>query len=479
MQMPPPFRPPAIPQSVSSRMIKDTDWMEVKTDVGSCFWHNKRTGESTWIVPKEVKAAMSAPPVPKLDAKRLKMLERAKASGAVIAPKYAALVGAGPKALTYGAKKARNARGEDEPEDVDVTFTEDDINEDIHSGINTDSKQVASSDLKKKDKEDQFRDMLRQHKVHEFSRYEKEVSKFQTDERYLAVPASQRRAIFEEYCTSLGRVHQESKQSRKRQHSSEHASAHKRHEMGVDTNECCSDVSHAEDVFKAVLHERVTRSDIPFSDIPQSDARTQGVDRVRQEELYRLHIKMLRRAEGLKREAEQRGRHVTKETKYRQQEAGAAEALAHFSTLLAETVRDAKLTWSEAWPVLLEDPQGRATNPLLDKGEAEQAFHKRRETLMTSARQDFVEMVKEMAHKRPEDVARMLDQPLETVDHELEELMREDDRYKKLPWEMRRQAWDMARREIADTLRVTDPGNSTVEVVGEGKETEEDKDKDE
>jgi hypothetical protein len=463
MQVTPGFnRPPIAPQSVASKMIKGTDWMEVKTNVGSCFWHNKRTGESTWVLPKEVKTAMSEPPVPKLDAKRLKMLERAKASGAVIAPKYAALVGAGPKALTDGRGKAGNFRNgvQDEDEDVDVTFTEDDINEGIHHGGNKESTPKVIKDLK--DTQNQFYEMLRQHNVHEFSRYEKEVSKFQTDERFLAIPASQRRSMFEEYCTMLGRSNQESSRSRKRQY---------RETTYVDRNQE-KDAGHGEDAYKAVLHERITQSDIPFSAIPQSDSRTQGVCRSRQEELYKLHVKTLRRAEDLRRQAERRGRHLTREIEDRQQEAGVMEAMAHFVALLAESVRDARLSWSEAWPVLLEDPQGRATNPLLDKVEAEQAFYKRIEALRITARNDFVEMVKEVADKRAEGFVCLLNHPLEIVGHELEELVREDGRYVRLPVDMRQEAWDTARRELNHNAKAAPMQELEGTVEGEEKKDE-------
>jgi len=92
-----PQRPPQYqPRPVSSKPITGTDWLEVTNDNGTKFWHNTKTSQGVWQKPAEVVKAARAPPP--LDAAKLKMLERARASGAVIAPEYKA-AGKGDKNL--------------------------------------------------------------------------------------------------------------------------------------------------------------------------------------------------------------------------------------------------------------------------------------------------------------------------------------------------------------------------------------------
>lgn len=61
-----------------------TDWLEVVCDDGKKYYHKPQTDETTWHVPAEVEAKLKL----KLDPVRAKMLERARAMGAQLAPEY-------------------------------------------------------------------------------------------------------------------------------------------------------------------------------------------------------------------------------------------------------------------------------------------------------------------------------------------------------------------------------------------------------
>ncbi|PSC72075.1 pre-mRNA-processing 40C isoform X1 [Micractinium conductrix] len=101
------------PVPVSSERIAGTEWLEVLCDDGKRYWHNPKSEETTWTVPKQVEAKKKM----QLDPAKAKMLERARAMGALVAPEFAE--------GGDGAGGAAAAAAVDE--DDDVFFTEDDI----------------------------------------------------------------------------------------------------------------------------------------------------------------------------------------------------------------------------------------------------------------------------------------------------------------------------------------------------------------
>jgi hypothetical protein len=64
--------------------VAGTDWLEVVCDDGKKYYHNPKSGETSWHVPPEVESKQKL----KLDPVKAKMLERARAMGAQLAPEY-------------------------------------------------------------------------------------------------------------------------------------------------------------------------------------------------------------------------------------------------------------------------------------------------------------------------------------------------------------------------------------------------------
>ncbi|KAL4853106.1 Pre-mRNA-processing protein 40C [Chlorella vulgaris] len=95
------------PVPVSSERVAGTEWLEVVCDDGKKYYHNTGSGETSWQVPPAVEAKQRL----RLDPVRAKMLERARAMGAQLAPEYRD--GGGGSAAA--------------DEDDDVTFTEEDL----------------------------------------------------------------------------------------------------------------------------------------------------------------------------------------------------------------------------------------------------------------------------------------------------------------------------------------------------------------
>lgn len=328
-------------------------------------------------MPSEIKAAGRAP-FP-LNAAKLKMLERAKASGAVIAPAYAALAGKAPLALTY--------------DDVDVTFTEDEI-----SAPRSSTKKRSASEMGapqtgddspaialRDDPETAFKALLQELGVHAFSRFEKEIKKLEKEQRFLALPSERRRAVFEEYCSQLGQFKAKTSELKVPE---KETLGHRKPKAAKLTG------SSEEQTFTALLQERVSNTHTSFARLAEDfgeDERFLGVrDPHRRESLFAQHLEALRRAQEARDRAERRGDRELHLATERQRQAGVADANANFRTLLAEAVHDVESSWAVAWPRLQRDAQGRATNPLLDLRTAEKLYEEHLEGLKARAVEEAV-----------------------------------------------------------------------------------------
>jgi len=410
------------PRPVSSKPITGTDWLEVTNDNGTKFWHNTKTSQGVWQKPADVIKAARAPPP--LNAAKLKMLERARASGAVIAPEYKA-AGKGDKNLlllegrklnagskAQGGNKGNSevdtqepsAKKEEEEEEFDVTFTEEDV-----EGVQIENKIKAKEDyqterttaplppptgppppcVEEKDAaiEAEFRALLKENAIHGFSRYEKELPKLQLDPRFGAlVPPERRRAVFEDYCSKVG-VDTKSEEPKTTQQKKQvlakggYNRAAGSHAVGgnVGASYDSARKKAAEDAFKALLQERVVRPDVRWYRIKEDlkkDSRFASTDlsEQRKEDIFTAHIDSLRKAEEARERAARRTHYAQHAGEERQRKAAAVAAEENFQALLGEAIRDPEAQWESTWQILQRDPQGRATNPMLDKNIAERMF---------------------------------------------------------------------------------------------------------
>lgn len=291
------------------------------------------------------------------------MLARARASGATVAPQYAG---------DSNVARGRDAEQDDVDED-DVFFTEEDIaGEEEKSDPSTlaaqkqgstSPKALAEAEASRRiDPVAAFEELLREKGVNGFSRYERELPKLQPDPRFKSLPASQRRQIFEKYCARAG---QEAK---------------KRADHPVTARSVAARSAEeklAEDAFRALLQECVTRSSVSWKHVEGEllkDPRATGVPAERRESLFLAHRGVLQRVEDARERADRRAKYEMHAAEERQRHAGEADALMNFRTLLAEAVHDARESWTECLPRLQQDPQGRALHPLLDKLAAENLF---------------------------------------------------------------------------------------------------------
>ena len=245
---------------VGSKPVAGTAWHEVRTDTGHTYWFNPTSQESRWEIPDDVRharegvdrtqeerrtgdrvdtaggnrdgekgARRKAPVV--VDEKTMAAMRRAKANGAVLAPEYEALLAkelaeqlarekskkkkkkSGDDKMAKRNKKrmdshtagrdgrggdegAAQAAGRDVTGEFDVEFDEEDIIGD---------EQGEGGGWSREKIEEGFRELLRQHGVHEFSRFEMVERKIGGDPRFVAVADGQRRkTLFEEFCAGLG-----------------------------------------------------------------------------------------------------------------------------------------------------------------------------------------------------------------------------------------------------------------------------------
>ena len=363
-------------------------------------------------MPQEVRAAKNAPPP--LDPAKLKMLERARAAGAVIAPEYEAIIREREAGKTGGAlmlkerkkkKKMKNDGDDDdgdnnkgkkedkgpveeeEEEEFDATFTEEDIVgaapgpvSDGGAGKNkkTANKRAMDTTTRSSEEEQEmkFNELLAEKGIHAFSRYEKEVVKLQGDVRFEGIQANKRRELFEKYCSTAGIGPGTGTGTGGRRTGKEENDGKEATTTIVDKK--------GEAAYRALLQERITRSDIRWhtarDDILASDDRFTALaatpaGRRRQEDLFRSHIDALRRAEDAKYKAMRQNTHVQRDAEQRKRQAGAADAERQFSVLLTETIKDTLVEWREAWEQLQRDPQRRASSEYLDRETAKRLFY--------------------------------------------------------------------------------------------------------
>ena len=68
----------------AAERVAGTDWLEVVCDDGKRYYFHSQSQETSWHVPPEVAAKQAL----RLDPAKARMLERARAMGAQLAPEY-------------------------------------------------------------------------------------------------------------------------------------------------------------------------------------------------------------------------------------------------------------------------------------------------------------------------------------------------------------------------------------------------------
>ena len=347
--------------------------------------------------------------------------------------------------------------GGDDGDEFDATFTEEDTRRAFHH-VPLDPQPPPpppshqQGDLKGRTAaETAFRCLLVELGIHGFSRYERELPKLQTDPRFAALPPDQRRAIFESYCTKIGQT----KKKQAQQHTTKKGPS--------------SDNTAIEASFKALLQERVVRSDARWQhdtnvELKDDDQRWRGLSLERREALFNSHVDALWKMEEGRKEAHRRAQHEEMAAKERKKVAGEADAAYNFSALLAEAIRDPGADWSSSWPRLQQDPQGRASHPLLHPQTAERHFNKHVAALTEQAMGGFIELLVE--HR-----ASLLssNEWSRDVSDTVESLVGQEVRFQKLPAQLRPEAWRLYRQDDLNEIRsqVRDVVSRDVEKVGE------------
>jgi len=388
--------PGAVPmQPVASRPIPGTRWLEVKTNLGHIYYYCQDTQVSVWEKPKEVEEVERAEKKklqqPRIDAKTLQALKRAKAHGAKLAPEYEALLASDGGSDEDRRKKKNKKRigsekvqreddlqkrkkvEESVTEEFDVTFDEEDIVSEEEEGERVD----AGAGVSVEQAEMEYKELLQELGIHGFSRFEKEVEKMEHDGRFLAVKDSKRRrVIFDEFCAETARM------ARGKTASTSRADA--------------GDSKDDTDAFKALLQEKVLQSESSWQDIvhvlEKDDRYTSVASESHKRELFRNHRRVLEKVEYAKRAADRRMAKDIEAAEHRKQQSNRADAVNNFKALLAELVRNPVATWDDELSNLKQDPQNRASNPALDDVVAKNLFESHIKSLYEASKKCVVEL---------------------------------------------------------------------------------------
>lgn len=217
--------------------------------------------------------------------------------------------------------------------------------------------------------------------------------------------------------------------------------------------------------YRALMQEKGVSGKSRWSkmkDAMSDDARYQAVPKPEREQLFRQYVSELQDAEqqlrkeererlALEREMQLRMKQDEEEAERRQRRAAHSDAIAAFQALLGEAVKDPDAMWRD-WKGRLErDPQGRASNPVLDFRDCEVLFREHVKALNDQASKDYRELLgevirplfpdKDSGDKKPEFPA-----PLHTFE-EAEKLLQHDNRFLRVPKDSRERLW---RRYVED-----------------------------
>ncbi|XP_010250268.1 PREDICTED: pre-mRNA-processing protein 40C [Nelumbo nucifera] len=358
----------------------------------------------------------------------------------------------------------------------------------------------------------QFKEMLKERGVAPFSKWEKELPKIVFDPRFKAVPGySARRALFEHYVRTRAEEERKEKRAAQKaaiegfkqllEEASEDIDqrtdyqtfkmkwgsdprfeALDRKERELLLNERVLPLKKAAEEkaqairaaaasgFKSLLREK---GDINTSsrwsrvkDSLRSDPRYKSVKHEDRELLFNEYISELKAADEeaereakVKREEEdklkEREREMRKRKEREEQEMERVrlkvqrkEAVACYQALLVETIKDPQVSWTESRPRLEKDPQGRATNSVLDSGDAEKLFREHVKILYERCAREFRTLLCEVITTEAASQMTNDGKTVLTSWSTAKRLLKTDPRYSKMPRKEREALWRRHAEEI-------------------------------
>lgn len=116
-------------------------------------------------------------------------------------------------------------------------------------------------------------------------------------------------------------------------------------------------------------------------------------------------------------------------------QAGLADAIANYKTLLTEVIRDPYASWRESRPRLERDPQGRGSHSLLDLETAERVFRDHTLDLEDAAIDSYIDLLEE---KLP---ARVILQGSSLEWEDVEEMLDSDPRFHRVSGKKKESLW--------------------------------------
>eukprot|EP00268_Persea_americana_P023274 TRINITY_DN22924_c0_g1_i1.p1 TRINITY_DN22924_c0_g1~~TRINITY_DN22924_c0_g1_i1.p1 ORF type:complete len:1089 (-),score=274.03 TRINITY_DN22924_c0_g1_i1:759-4025(-) len=366
----------------------------------------------------------------------------------------------------------------------------------------------------------QFKEMLKERGVAPFSKWEKELPKILFDPRFKAVPGyTARRALFEHYVRTRAEEERKEKRAAQKaaiegfkqlleeasediDHKTDYHSFKRK--WGSDPRFEALDRKDRE----ALLNERVLplkkaaeqkiqeqraaavssfksmlrdSGDINTSsrwsrvkDSLRNDPRYKSVKHEDREVLFNEYISELKAAEEeaewaekAKREEQDKLKERERETRKRKEreeqemervrlKVRRKEAVASYQALLVETIKDPKASWTESSPKLEKDPQGRASNPDLDKADTEKLFREHVKTLYERSAREFRALLAEVI--TAETAAQMTDDGKNVLTSwsEAKRLLKPDPRYSKMPRKERESIWKRFAEEMQRRQKPSD-----------------------
>uniref|UniRef100_A0A0D9XKU0 WW domain-containing protein n=1 Tax=Leersia perrieri TaxID=77586 RepID=A0A0D9XKU0_9ORYZ len=361
----------------------------------------------------------------------------------------------------------------------------------------------------------QFKEMLKERGVAPFSKWEKELPKLVFDPRFKAIPSHSRRTIFDHYVRTRADEERKEKKAAQRaaveaykqllEEVSEDINSNKdyqefKRKWGTDPRFEALDRKEREALFnekvksieekvqslrnavitefKSMLREsKDITSTSRWTKVKEnfrSDARYKAMKHEEREDAFNEYVAELKSAE---KEAEQaakakldeqaklkeRERETRKRKEREEQEMERVklkirrkEAVSSYQALLVEIIKDPKASWTESKPKLEKDPQGRAVNPDLGKGDAEKLFRDHVKDLYERCVRDFRALLSEVV--TPEVAARTTDEGKTAINSwtEAKGLLRSDPRYNKLASKDRESIWRRYADDMARKLKQSD-----------------------
>ncbi|GJM84851.1 hypothetical protein PR202_ga00561 [Eleusine coracana subsp. coracana] len=418
------------PVPVSWDKLVGTDWSIVTTSDGKKYYYDNKQKVSSWQLPPEVaeilkhaesgsvkESSTSLQDAATVENKGVMSIDTstpaAQTGGRDSLPLRQTVAPASPSALDLIKKKLQDAGASSAPSPLATPSAASELNGSKPADAAPKGQQASSNGEKSKDnngdgnmsdsssdsddeehgpsKEDcirQFKEMLKERGVAPFSKWEKELPKIVFDPRF---------KVKENF----------------RNDSRYKAVTHEERESIF--NEYIAELKSAEQEAEQAAKAKVDEQ----AKLRERERETRKRKEREEQEMERVKLKIRRK-----------------------------EAVSSYQALLVEMIKDPKASWTESKPKLEKDPQGRAVNPDLGKGDAEKLFRDHVKDLYERRVRDFRALLSEVI--TPEAAMRATDEGKTAVNSwtEAKGLLRSDPRYNKLASKDRELIW----RRYADDL---------------------------